>query len=290
LVLVALGFPTADAIAALLVAVWVGILAIRLGKKNVDILLDRVPDDYYEEVRKTVLGTRGVLSIEKLRMRRSGSFLFADLRVSMDRTLPFERAHSLALELEERLAKEFPGLDAVVHTDPAAAPDEALDGGILSFLRTLGFQAHHLTFHELDQRFFAELHLEVDGALPLKEAHNLASHLEKEILAHFPAVASVQIHIEEGSNLNTKELSDEELHSNIINEISSLSETIIGPNRCHRITVKRSAGALSASLHCLFPESLSVREVHQKTTHLEEELRRSIPELGRVLIHAEPIK
>lgn len=290
LVAVALGFPEADAFAAMLVAVWVGILAVRLGKKNFDVLIDRVPEGYVGEVRKLALEAAGVLSIEQLRIRRSGAALFADLRLGLDRTFPFEEAHRIARDLEERLAERFPGMDAVVHTDPKVAPDETLDLGILNFIRTEGYQAHHLTIRQHEGKLTAELHLEVEGELSIGKAHALASDLEADILRQFPELKSVQIHIEEIGSVNRAVIPWNDRQPELVERIHRICESRLGGNRCHRIELTRAAGELCASLHCLFPDDQPVSEVHGQTTQLEEEMRRSIPELDRVLIHAEPLR
>ncbi|HEX7343381.1 MAG TPA: cation transporter dimerization domain-containing protein, partial [bacterium] len=262
---------------------------IRLGKKNIDILLDTVPQDYADQVRKIASREEGVLTVESVRLRRSGSSLFADLRVGLDRTLPFERAHTIARELEQKLAAKIPGLDAVVHTDPTLAPNEALDGGILNFIRTRGLQAHHLILHRDQDGYSAELHLEVDGQLSIREAHALASELEQEIPILFPNITSVRIHIEEIGCLHYQEITQSEPQPELLEQISQICAAQIGENRCHDISLSRSGGIFSATLHCLFPDNTTVNEAHRQTTRLEEELRRDMPILDRVLIHAEPM-
>ncbi len=227
--------------------------------------------------------------LEQLRLRRSGAALFADLRVSLDRTLPFERAHRIARELEEKLAQAIPGLDAVVHTDPVVAPDEALDGGILNFIRTRGLDAHHLSVTQEGGKFSTDLHLEVDSQFSLREAHELASSLEKDILEHFLGISAVQIHIEEVGSISYETIAANEQHLELREQITTLCKEIVGEDRCHKVSLHKTGGRLTVTLHCLFPGDQTVAEVHRQTTQLEEILRRDLPQLDRVLIHAEPL-
>jgi cation diffusion facilitator family transporter len=60
LALVAAGVVEADAIAALFVAVLVGIAAVRLMLQSVDVLMDRASADADEQIRAAVEGLRGV--------------------------------------------------------------------------------------------------------------------------------------------------------------------------------------------------------------------------------------
>ena len=290
LIAVALGFPTADAIAALLVAVWVGWLSVRLAKKNLDILIDRVPDEYIEKIRTLTLQMDRIISIDKLRLRRSGSTLFADLRVGMDQSLSFIEAHQKARELERNLSAAVPGLDVVVHMNPTSQEHDSLDLGLLHFINSLGFQTHHLILRQRDHRFLAELHLEVEADLSLREAHDLATDLEVKILKRFPEIGSVQIHLEERCRIDSPKIPPESDRINIEAKIRAICENRIGENRCHNIILTDDSGKLTASLHCLFPPDINVRDVHQRTTALEDELRNSISELDSVLIHAEPFK
>jgi divalent metal cation (Fe/Co/Zn/Cd) transporter len=210
--------------------------------------------------------------------------------VALDRTLPFEQAHTIARELEQKLSRSIPGLDAVVHTDPTTAPDEALDGGILNYIRTRGLQAHHLSLYQGSQGYSADLHLEVDGQWSIRRAHDLANDLEREIPRQFPNIHSVRIHIEEIGCVHYKEALLSRPHPELLERIEQICADQFGIGRCHNISLNQTGNQLSATLHCLFPESVSVSEAHRQTTRLEEELRRNIPDLDRVLIHAEPMR
>lgn len=286
---VALGIHSADALTAMLVAVWVGVLAVRLGRKNMDVLLDRAPEGYTDEIRRIAEATPGVLSVGNVRLRRSGARLFADLTVSLDHTLSLEQAHDVSGELERRLEQKFPGMDVVVHTEPAVTPGEPLEVSLLNFIRLKGLMAHHLSLFQREGFITAELHLEVDANLTIREAHDLATKLEYEIARQFPAIATVQIHIEEigGSQSDLIPVSHEQ--PELMEKIQRLCDEQMGSKTCHGIIVSLSSGKLWATLHCLLPGDLSVSQAHNRTTHLEEELHRRLPELDRVLIHEEPL-
>ncbi len=59
--------------------------------------------------------------------------------------------------------------------------------------------------------------------------------------------------------------------------------------QCHEIRLYRfDEPGLEAALHCDFPPSLPMVEVHQRTELIEQALRKRFPELGHLVIHAEP--
>ncbi len=286
---VSFGFAWADAAAALAVALWVGYLSIRLAKKNLDILLDRVPDGYAESIRAVARSVPGVVSIDRLRLRRSGSSLFADLRVGMDRSLSFRQAHQVARNLERELAQRIRGLDAVVHMNPTLVAEESFDIGVLNYIKEMGFRAHHVTLRRLDDRFNLELHLEMPGDLSLGEAHHRATDLETKLAKQFPEINHIVIHIEEIGGVDCIEIPFDEEKSPVIEKIRAVCAENLGEGRCHDIKLGRCREMLNASMHCLFPPDRTVAEIHQMTTKLEEELLKRIPELHRIVIHAEPI-
>ncbi|TKJ39966.1 hypothetical protein CEE37_09525 [candidate division LCP-89 bacterium B3_LCP] len=285
---VSLGYIWADALAAILVIIWVGILAVRLGKRNVDVLADRVPEGYAEKIATLTLGTDGVLSVDQLRLRRSGSAVFADLRIGLDRSFSLAEAHNTKKILLEKLASHIPGLDAVIHANPKTVPGESLELGILNFIKTQGLQAHNLTLRRREEKFVAELHLEFSGELTIGEAHRTTDELEKLILSHFPEICDIQIHIEDICKAAEVEVPLNNRCPDIVEQIGIICDKRLGKDKCHSVVLGQLSGKISVAMHCLFPVEMTVHEVHIQTTELEEELRKEIRELHDVLIHAEP--
>ena len=89
-----LGMPwlvQADAVAALGVAAIVIGVSLKLGKKSVDDLLDGVPKGLQEQVAAAVQQVPGVEAVTRLRLRRSGPEIFADVTLAVGHAAAFER-------------------------------------------------------------------------------------------------------------------------------------------------------------------------------------------------------
>ncbi len=114
----------ADAVAALGVAMVIIGVSIRLGKKSVNDLLDSVPRGLQEQVAAASRSVAGVENVTRLRMRRSGPEIFADLTVAVGRGAAFERAHAIADEVEAAVDAVLPSADVVVHVEPVAPESE----------------------------------------------------------------------------------------------------------------------------------------------------------------------
>ena len=71
LLFVRAGHPQADSIAALFVACIVLLAAVRLMRRNVDVLMDVVPADAEEAARSAIVGVEPAVELRRLRMRQA---------------------------------------------------------------------------------------------------------------------------------------------------------------------------------------------------------------------------
>jgi cation diffusion facilitator family transporter len=121
LLLVRSGDPQADAIAALLVAGLVLVSAGRLMRRNVQVLMDRVPvSGAQETAREAIEGVHGALSLRRLRMREAGGRHFADVIVTVAPGTDVEQGHEIASAIEHAIEQALPGSDVIVHVEPDA--------------------------------------------------------------------------------------------------------------------------------------------------------------------------
>jgi divalent metal cation (Fe/Co/Zn/Cd) transporter len=75
-----------------------------------------------------------------------------------------------------------------------------------------------------------------------------------------------------------------------IKQILAASQEIPHVRACRDIDVQRLDGHVYLALHLLIDVDQSVADVHLISEEMENRLRRQFPELGRVVIHAEPFK
>jgi len=283
---VSLGYRWADAVAAICVAIWVGVLSVRLGLKNLNILIDRVPEEYIDRIHQVVFSVDGVVSIDKLRLRRAGSTVFADLRIGIDRTMSFNDAHERARVLEKELAAQIKGLDVIVHTNPRSTPNESLEMGIIHFLQGKGFRAHHLSFTEAGDGLAVELHLEMDGDLLLSEAYARIDQLKEGIKQQFNDICHIQIHLENLSNFGCEEIPLE--GNELVEQINQICQLSVECKDSRVVSLTRRGDAINVNIHCRFHTDKTIEEVHQATTELERSIHKAIPELDHIFIHAQP--
>jgi len=290
----------ADPIAALVVAaivIWVGS---RLGKRTLDALLDVAPAGLQERVTKEVEGLEGVISTERVRVRRAGNQHFVDVTISVPRSASFEQVHAISDEVERRVGAIVPA-DVMVHMEPRAAAGEHLFDAIRVIAARLGLAVHEISADQLEGRLFIEMHLEVDEHLSLKEAHRRATELEEEI-RKLPGVAAssdrahakVNIHIEPlGTHIAAVDGQRGEMTGlgraieNYINTLHSEFHELVD---CHEVHVRQVEHKILVSCHCAMDGNLPITQIHDVTGALEDRVKEHFPQIARVTIHPEPVE
>ncbi|MCJ7611495.1 MAG: hypothetical protein MUP19_04465, partial [Candidatus Aminicenantes bacterium] len=206
----------------------------------------------------------------------------------VDRNLSIERTHAIAEAVEAEVQRLSPGADVVIHTDPREDERESKARRIRGVANRNQMAVHNVWLHEDKGQLIVDLHLEVDDHLSLQQAHKLASHLERDLRADMPEVAFINTHIESrGTSVGDGRIvTDQE--SRLVKKIKTITDEVAGGPSCHDIMLRRQAGRLSVALHCIFDEKLSIIQVHNITTRIEDRLKNEIPTLERVIIHAEP--
>lgn len=120
LVLVALGFPMGDPLAALVVAALMLYGSTSLAKKSIAILSDSAPDsEKIETVEKIIGRDKRILSFHNLRGRQSGSRIFLDVHIDLRPDTHLKVAHRIAHEIKSRIMRALPDVEDVhIHLEP----------------------------------------------------------------------------------------------------------------------------------------------------------------------------
>jgi len=110
-----IGSPIPDAVAALLIGVILGYVALELARRNGDFLIgQRAPAPIEADVRKTILGQRGVTAVTELMVTFLGPRRLRVLaHVDIDDGLSGAEVKSLIREIEDALCGSSPFIDRV---------------------------------------------------------------------------------------------------------------------------------------------------------------------------------
>jgi cation diffusion facilitator family transporter len=284
------GYPHADALAAIGVAFFIAAAGYRLGRATIDALVDRAPEGLTEAVRSLVIGTEGVAGIEAIRLRPTGAGIAGDVIVSVSRTLPLERVAAIKAELQARIARRWPEAELTLTANPLKLDDETMLERVLVIAARHGLPVHHVTIQEIEGRKSVALDLEVDRAMPLGDAHALASGLETAIAEEIGEGVEVETHIEPSEPEARGRLAEPDLNRRIE---ASLAEAAAAQGRLHdihNVRVRETSGGVIVLFHCRVDPAMPVETVHDAVDALERSVRRAFPEARRVVGHAEPAR
>jgi cation diffusion facilitator family transporter len=306
----------ADPLAALVVSAIILHVCWRLALQTVDTLLDATAsgnsaDQNRRELREGLIrdlaAIDGVLSVDRVRTRRSGANFFADLTLGMPRNLTFQRSEQITLAATAAVQRVLPGADVVVHSVPTASVAESVHDRIRAVAARSNLAIHDVSVQQYDGQLHVEQHLEVDETLTLSRAHEIVTQLEAEMRREVPAIASILTHIEsEPATIERPATIDRdrrlERHLRQVAkkfpEILDIHEVVVtrlggpekfeNPQNGYPERAHKPGDRMQVSCHCTLPDDLPMARVHAVITAFENALKLDSPEVSRLLIHPEP--
>jgi cation diffusion facilitator family transporter len=283
LIAATLGFPAGDSIAALFVSALVVMAAFRLASRNVDVLMDRSPEDDTRTARRAIASLEPPVELRRLRLRRAGGEHFADVVIGVAPGAAIGQGHAAADRVEQALHEALPGIDVVVHVEPREGTG-AIRERVLAAALTVSHvrEIHNLKILDMDGSIEVALHLKLPGNLPLDEAHAIAEQVGAAIRADVPEVRSVQTHIEP---LRETALGEEISVDAAAVEAAVRAEAGVEPRELRFV---RTDDGIVCFLTLALGGAESLAEAHGRASAIEERVRSAVPAVTDVVVHTEP--
>ena len=120
----------------LFVALLVLFAAVRLMRRNVDVLMDRVPADAEEAARLAIEDIRPTVELRRLRMRQAAGRYFADVVIGVSVDAAVGQGHAAADAVERAVQSALPEADVVVHVEPLGDRAEVRERALMEELLT----------------------------------------------------------------------------------------------------------------------------------------------------------
>ena len=289
LVGVKLGYEWADSAAAIVVALFVCLAGWRLGRRTVDTLTDTAPAGVAERIAAIARKVRNVVTVDRVRAREVGPTVFGEIEVGASRTLPLDRVEKLKADIEAAVKAVLPQAEIGVIVTPRALDDETVMERVMVIARNRALAVHHVTVHAIADRLSISLDLELDGALSLAAAHDIADGLETAIRDELGTAIEVETHIEP---LQAERTAGRDAPPERVAEVTAALAEIAGTagalRDVHDVRVRDTADGQVVNFHCDVDPQRTVADVHERVDELERGLRRRFPAIKRVIGHAEP--
>jgi cation diffusion facilitator family transporter len=285
------GFTQGDALAALGVAGFVAVAGYRVGRRTIDALVDAAPKGLARKVWAIAASVPGVIKVESVRLRPVGPQVIGDLEIAVARTVPLEKVAAIKANVTAEIEAQHPEISVTIATQPIAIDSETILERVLLIAAKRHVPVHHVTVQEIDGRASISFDVELDGRMPLGNAHEIASGLENEISAELGSDIEVDSHIEP--------LEPRQLHGHDANPKvrADIERALLKKSRdqgalldIHNVRVRQTSAGLVVNYHCRVDPALSVDEVHDQVDALEREIRTSFGAINRIVGHAEPAR
>jgi len=277
------GWKEADSAAALFVAVLVLAAAARLMRRNVDVLMDRVPSEAHAIASRAIGALEPPVQLRRLRMRQAGGRQFADVVIGVPPGAAVGQGHAAADAVEAAVHDALPESDVVVHVEPQEDETALRERTLAAAQRVPQVrEIHNLSVLRTDAGAEVSLHLKLPADLSLEDAHAVASEVEQTIAESVPEVSSVQTHLEPLA---------EPARGTTVERDTGFVEAI----------VRAATGAVPRELRFLETDdglvafvtlgldpATTLADAHRRASEVEELIRRERPEIAEVIVHTEP--
>jgi len=291
---VRIGYPKADPLFAMFVALMIAKIGVDILKENLPVLVDRAAIDP-SRIAEVVRSVGGVESFHRVRSRGPGGSAAVDLHVRVSPEKTVQEADAIGGEVRRRLLGLDGVSDVTVHLEAQRTADaDATDifATVKHAAEQSGLTIHESWAHRTEGRLYVEVHVGVDPHLTLGEAHDQVDGLERELHRRLPEVYEVRTHIEmadrqveEGDRLPP------DLEQRITHEIELIVGQMPELAQPHNIAVHRNRNSQDGyyvSLECMIAADTPVSEAHHLSKVLEGELSRHLEGVSEVFVHLEP--
>jgi cation diffusion facilitator family transporter len=112
------GFFFADSVAALVVALIVLFVSYKLGKRAIDVLLDKAPRETIEKVEQKLATFTEIKKFHSLKIRTAGADTFIKFNIHLESDSSLKNVHELCDRIEKDLIAIIPRSEVYIHAEP----------------------------------------------------------------------------------------------------------------------------------------------------------------------------
>ena len=263
--------PNADSYAAITVAGVIVYTSLGLGRRTLDVLLDKAPKGIQGQILESVTGFEGVKNAHSVRVRKVGPETFVDLHIEVPRIFTHDKAHRIATNVENKIKDEIlPNSDVVVHVD---AVEDNMSETVKDKIRLIATNypavknIHSIYLSTSAQKDSAAnpiqkeaamvgdednlnpstssalslLHLyldvQIDSKLDLKTAHDIVDDFERKIQKEIPSIKTITTHIETEVDIETSIGKEEKTDQTFLDKIKSIALSVKGVSDCKDVAL-----------------------------------------------------
>jgi cation diffusion facilitator family transporter len=185
------GLPWLDGVAGACVGAFIVWTGARLSLQAISPLLgETAPEHEIEAIREIARQIPGIAAVHDLAVHKYGPFYYTAAHMEVSDDLDVHRMHALAMQLEMRVLKRFPG-QCVVHTDPVNYNHPLFTAVAQTLFETVVAHPDLVEYRDLslwsgEGREHAEVEVSVEPRVPAARYPELTRHVQDAVLRDFP--------------------------------------------------------------------------------------------------------
>ena len=90
----------------------------KLGKRSVDVLLDKKPENIFSEIQKVLKNVSDITNFHDVKIRTAGADTFVEVNIHVKPDLTIKQAHEISHTVENEIRKVLCRCEVHVHTEP----------------------------------------------------------------------------------------------------------------------------------------------------------------------------
>ncbi len=252
-------------------------------------LVERSPKEIARVIKQTIEGLEDVRGCRQVSVRVTGKRLDISAHVFLESSLRFEDVHRIVSSIERAIRNNVSRIARItVQTEPVGHGRTGIAALVSEIAeRVPGSRGvHNVHIQKIAGKWCVDLRLEVSANMTVKQAHAIASDVEKKLKAADPNISDVTVHMESASDLVSRELLERGTELRFY--IEHVAKRFPEIQAVHGVKIRRNRETLNVVLRCRFDPSMSIKQAHEITRKLESTVRNAYPIVGELEVREEP--
>ena len=286
----------ADPIAALIVSAVVMHTCFELGKKTLEVLLDAAPKGMIQDILDEVKQIDGVLTVEAVRVRPSGSLYFIDVSIGLDKNSSYKEVHEVADKIKLRICEKIPNGNVMVSTYPVNLELEDKEVFVVVKKVIEKFKnctnMHNMHIYDISGEKYVAIHLETRENIDLIKSHALSHKISELVQSERKDIKEVNVYFEyvKRDSVYARDITDSK--KNLISQIELLINRQSNKMNCHDIKIYSygEEDNMSVFLHCELRENYTTEEIQEISRKITREISGNFNKIESIYVHVEPME
>ncbi|MGD0177454.1 MAG: cation transporter dimerization domain-containing protein [Candidatus Bathyarchaeia archaeon] len=253
-------------------------------------LLERSSKEISNRIKGAIEEVPEVRGCRQVSVRMTGKRLDISAHVLLDSSLTFDEVHRIVSVIERRIRSKAQRIARItIQTEPYGHSRTGIGTLVAEIAEKVPGSrgVHNVHIQKIAGKLSVDLRLEVSANLTVKQAHEIASEVERRVKAADSEIADVIVHMESASDLISREL--EGRGSELRWFIEDAAKMFTEIRAVHGVKIRRSGNNLYALLHCRFDPNMSIKRAHEISHKLEKAVKTAYPMVDEFEVREEPV-